>query len=178
MITSVALPYQVYHETQSILMVGLLSFVQLVPLILTALLGGALADHYNRQTLMIIAESSLAIGCLSFALNAALSTPHIWIIFLTSAYMSVFGGLYWPAVGGITQQIVGKNNFSSVGALSNFMYNFCMIVGPTIGGLVIANFGLVTTYLLDFISFIISLIALSRLKNIGRPVNNSSKILA
>lgn len=159
-------------------MVGLLSLTQLIPLVITALLGGALADHYNRRKLMIIAEFFLAIGCLSFALNAILSTSHIWLIFLTSAYMSVFSGLHWPAVGGITQQIVNKKDFASVGALSSFMYSSCMIAGPTIGGLIIAHFGLVTTYLVDFTSFIVSLGALSMLRSIERPVNDSIRTSA
>ncbi len=159
-------------------MVGLLSLAQLIPLVLTALLGGALADHYNRRTLMIIAEISLAIGCLLFALNAMLPTPRIWIIFLTSAYMSVFIGLHWPAVGGLIQQIVDKDDFSSVGALSSFMYSSGMIAGPTIGGLIIAHFGLVTTYFIDFSSFIVSLAALSQLRNIRRAANDSKKISA
>lgn len=49
MITSVALPYQIYHVTHSTLMVGLLSLAQLLPLLITALIGGVFADRYNRR---------------------------------------------------------------------------------------------------------------------------------
>src|SRR5579862_1405500 len=71
MITSVALPYQIYHESNSTLMVGLLSLAQLFPLLVTALLGGVLADRHHRRLLLLIAESSLAVGCLLLAINAA-----------------------------------------------------------------------------------------------------------
>src|SRR3990167_9275516 len=79
MITSVALPYQIYMETHSILMVGLLSLVQLVPLLFTALLGGVFADRYHRRKLLLISEFAMAMGSLALALNASLATPHIWL---------------------------------------------------------------------------------------------------
>src|SRR6476620_7201067 len=70
MITSVALPYQIYHLTQSTLMVGLLSLFQLLPLLVTALLGGVFADRYHRRMMLLIAESLMAIGCLLLAWNS------------------------------------------------------------------------------------------------------------
>src|SRR5690242_756577 len=76
MITSVALPYQIYHLTHSTLIIGLLSLAQLLPLLITALLGGVLADKHHRRKLLLIAESLLALGCLLLAINAALVTPH------------------------------------------------------------------------------------------------------
>lgn len=61
MIKTVAVPYQIYHISRSTLMVGLLSLVQLIPLLFTAFYGGALADQYNRRNIIIIAEIFLAI---------------------------------------------------------------------------------------------------------------------
>jgi MFS family permease len=69
MITSVAIPYQIYHQTHSVLMVGLLSLSQLLPVILTALIGGVLADRNHRKHLLIISESLLALGCLALMFN-------------------------------------------------------------------------------------------------------------
>src|SRR6187200_182320 len=70
MITGVALPYQIYTQTHSTLMVGLLSLVQLLPLLVTALVGGVFADRYHRRMLLLISESVLAIGSLLLAWNA------------------------------------------------------------------------------------------------------------
>lgn len=169
MITSVALPYQIYHETQSTLMIGLISFFQLLPLLFTALIGGVIADRHHRRMLLLITESLLALGCLMLAVNTAFAPPHIGIIFLAAAAMSAVTGLHRPALDSIVQQMVAKDDFHTVSRLSTFAYSTCMISGPAIGGLTIAHFGLVTTYMLDFTTFLVSLIALMMIRDVPKP---------
>lgn len=169
MITAVALPYQIYHETQSTLMVGLLSLCQLLPLLLTALLGGVLADRHHRRTLLIITEILLALGCLLLAWNAFATTPSITIIFVVAIIMSAVNGLHRPALDSMTQQVVAKEDFHTISGLSTFKFSACMIGGPAVGGLLIASFGLTITFILDFISFLISLFALLMMAHIPKP---------
>ncbi len=169
MITSVALPYQIYHETHSTLMVGLLGFFQLLPLLVTALIGGVFADRYHRRLLLMMTETALSIGCLILAWNASLAMPHIWVIFLVASLMSGINGLHRPAIESMTQQLVHKNDYTSVGALVTFKFSLCMIVGPAIGGLIIAHYGVRVTFLVDFASFFISLIALLLMTHIPKP---------
>lgn len=169
MITSVALPYQIYHETHSTMMVGLLSFAQLVPILFTALIGGVFADRYHRRALLLIAETVLAIGCIILAWNATLASPYIWLIFITAAVMSAFNGLHRPALESMVQQIVAKKDYPIVGGLSTFKYSVCAIGGPAVGGLIIASFGVITTYIVDMMSFVISLLALVLMTHIPKP---------
>src|ERR1700726_1705471 len=84
MITSVALPYQIYTITHSTLMVGLLSLFQLLPLLFTALIGGVFADRFHRRLLLLLSESLLPIGCILLAFNAHPTLPHIWVIFVVA----------------------------------------------------------------------------------------------
>ena len=169
MIVSVALPYQIYTETHSTLMVGLLSLVQLLPLLVTALIGGVFADRYHRRMLLLISEVVLALGSLLLAMNAGLSQPHIWMLFLVSAFMSGFTGLHRPALNSMVQQLVDKKDMSTVSALVSLQGSVCMIAGPAVGGLIIANLGIVATYLADFFSFIISLMAILALPSLPKP---------
>ncbi len=169
MIAGVAFPYQIYHETHSILLVGLLGFFQLLPLLFTALIGGVFADRYHRRRLLLITESVLAMGCLVLAWNATLPMPHIWVIFLIATMMSAVTGLHRPALDSMTQQLVEKRDLVTVGALATFKFSLCMIVGPAIGGLIIAHFGVVMTFLFDFASFFVSLIALLLMTHIPKP---------
>ncbi|WP_298627199.1 MFS transporter [uncultured Legionella sp.] len=172
MITFVALPYQIYHLTQSTLVVGLLSFTQLIPLLVTALVGGVFADRYNRRALLIISEILLAVGCCFLALNSYLNTPSIITIFIVSSLMSAITGLHRPAFDSITQQIVKPEDYKNVGALGSFKFSFCMIVGPAIAGLIIAQYGIVITYLIDFATFFISIINLSLMHHIPKPIKH------
>jgi MFS family permease len=160
MITSVALPYQIYHLTQSTLMVGLLSFSQLIPLLFTALMGGVLADRYPRRPLLLISEVLLSLGCLTLMMNTLLPEPHIWLLFVTATLMSAITGLHRPALDSAIQQIVDKKDLSEMSALTSFKYSVCMIGGSALAGLILAYFGLTFTYLMDFLTFVISLICL------------------
>jgi len=169
MITSVALPYQIYTETHSTLMVGLLSLVQLLPVLVTALIGGVFADRYHRRMLLLVSEAALGVGCLLLAVNAALPEPHIWILFVVAALMAAFNGLHRPALESMVQQIVAREDLPSVSSLASLKGNTAMIGGPAIGGVLIASTGLVTTYLVDFLSFAISLLALASMRNIPKP---------
>lgn len=169
MITGVALPYQIYTQTHSTLMVGLLSLVQLLPLLFTALIGGVFADRYHRRMLLLTAESILAIGSLLLAWNASLAAPHIWVMFVVSSTMSAFNGLHRPALESMVQQIVPKEDYAAVSSLATFKGSVTMVGGPAIGGLLIANFGLVTTYMVDVASFVISLTALLMMTHIPKP---------
>ena len=160
MITSVALPYQIYHETHSTLMVGLLSLVQLLPLLFTALLGGVFADRYHRLMLLLSSELILCLRSLVLMLYAYSASPSVGILFVTSAIMSAFNGLHRPALESIVQQLVPKHDYPAVAALSTFKFSLCMIAGPALGGLLIASAGLVLTYFADVLSFVMSLTAL------------------
>lgn len=175
MITSVALPYQIYHETHSTLMVGLLSLAQLLPLLITALVGGAIADRYHRKLLLIFSELFLASGCLMLAWNASLNTPHLIILFFTSAAMSAVTGLHRPALDSITQQIVNKEDYSLVGALNTFKFSVGSVAGPALGGLIIAHFGLISTFFVDFSTFTISLICLLLMTHIPKPTKEKDQ---
>lgn len=170
MITGVALPWQVYQLTHSSLMVGLLSLVQLLPLLFTALLGGVFADRYNRRKLVILSECILMAGCAALVFNAHQPNPDLIIIYIVSAIMSAITGLHRPAFESMTQQLVNPENYKAVGALASFKFGFCMIAGPAIGGLLIAHFGVVLTYIIDLFTFLISLITLSVMTPLKQPV--------
>jgi MFS family permease len=157
MITSVALPYQIYQLTHSTLMVGLISLFQLLPLLVTALLGGVFADRYHRRMMLIIAESLLGLSCLGLAYNAALAAPHVWLIFIVAPFMSALTGLHRPSMDSIKQEIVAKEDFPMVGTLATFMYSITMIGGPAAGGLIISHYGIVATFVIDFLTYLFAL---------------------
>lgn len=169
MVTSVALPYQIYQRTHSTLMVGLLSLCQLLPLLVTALIGGVFADRYHRRALLVISESLLAIGCLCLVWNASVPDAPIALLFIIASVMSGITGLHRPALDSLVQQIVRKEDFSTVGSVGMFKATFCMIAGPAIGGLILASAGLVVTYFIDFLTFLISLLAILRMGSLPKP---------
>ncbi len=80
--TRVAVAFQVYELTGSTLMVGLLGLVTMVPLFFGSLLGGAVADHFERRRVILLTQLGGLLCALALALNAAAPNPQTWVIFV------------------------------------------------------------------------------------------------
>jgi len=166
MITSVALPFQIYKITHSTMMVGLLSMSQLLPLLFTALFGGVLADRCNRRLMLLVCELLLTIACCVLVYSAIIKTHSIFPLFIIAVTMSAITGLHRPAFDSLIQQIITPVEYKPAAALKGFAISFCMIAGPALAGLIIAQWGMVVTYSIDLLTFFISVFFLTLLKNI------------
>src|SRR4051794_32362565 len=80
-LTMVAVPLQVFEQTHSSLQVGLVSLGQMVPLILGSLVGGAVADAYDRRRLLLLTQVLLGGTSALLAFNAVLARPHVWPLY-------------------------------------------------------------------------------------------------
>lgn len=174
MITMVVLPYQVYQSTHSTMMVGMLSFVQLLPLLFTALLGGVLADRYPRRRLLLVSEGLLALGCGLLVWNAWQPVPSMPAVFVVASIMSAITGLHRPAFDGAIQQLVQGEDYKTVGALHTFEYSFCMIIGPSMAGFIVAKFGVAFTYGIDLLTYLGSITALVLLRELPIPTSQAA----
>ncbi|MBA2404766.1 MAG: MFS transporter [Bdellovibrionales bacterium] len=166
MITYVAIPFQMYEITGSTFQVGLLGIVQLIPLIISGFYGGALADSFDRRKLVIVTEIAAGVGNLllmGFALSGSKST---WVLYVLSGLMAIFRGLERPALEALTQQLIKKEEIPKVSSLQSFKTTAGMIMGPAVGGILIASFGIVATYVVDFLTYVVSIYCLLQLKNV------------
>jgi MFS family permease len=164
MITYVAVPYQLYKLTGSSLAVGLLGTVQLVPLLLSALWGGAYADAMDRRRLLIGAELLLTLVSLALAVNAMLPHPSVAAIFILAGLSSAIAGFHRPTLEAMSPRLVDRDELPATAALSALRSILGAVAGPAVGGICIAHFGMGATYLLDVATFLISLIALAAMK--------------
>ncbi len=169
MISAVALPYQIYQLTHSTIWVGLLSLVQLFPILFTALIGGVLADKNERKPLIVTAEMLMVIGLLGLAANTHVWTLQIPALFVLAFTTSGLTGLHRPALEGLMQQIVPRDCFMAYGAMRTFTYSSCMIGAPAVAAWLILHTGLMSTYLLDAASFILSIGTLLMIKRYPKP---------
>jgi MFS family permease len=159
-VTVVAAPYQVYLITRSSLWVGLLGLAQVVPLIGGSLVGGALADAHDRRRVLMLAQVLLGAASLGLAVNAALSHPQVWIIFVLTTLQAAFSGLDRPTRSAATPALVGPMNLPAALALNQLVLQLSIVVGPAIGGLLIAKVSIASAYLVDALSFGVAFVAL------------------
>ena len=169
MITYVALPYQAYRLSGSSLVVGLLGLAELVPLLLAAFVGGALADAVDRRRMTQVTEVSFAAASLVLVGNALLPHPQLWLLFVMSALLSTLDGLQRPSLDALVPRLVERDELVAAGALSSFRFTVGMIAGPAAGGVLIATAGLPATYLVDTATFVVSLATLQRMRAVPPP---------
>ena len=165
MVTYVALPYQMYRLTGSSFSVGLLGLVELVPLLATAFIGGAIADAVDRRRIAIATDVALAAGsgALAVVASTGASAP---VLYLIAAWMAAVTGLQRPAIESLVPRLVEKHELPAVASLAIVRGSVGMIAGPAIGGVLIASAGLTVTYLTDVASYAASLVCLS----LSRPM--------
>ena len=168
-ITYVAFPFQAYEISHSSLVVGLLGAVELVPLLGSALVGGAIADAIDRRRMMQITELAFASASAALLVNALLPEPRLWVIFVLAAVMAMLDGLQRPSLEALTPRLVERDEMAAAGALSSFRMTIGMVAGPAIAGVLIATVGLAATYGVDVATFIVSLIALRMMRAVPPP---------
>lgn len=166
MMTYVALPYHMYQLTKSTAAVGMIGMTQLVPLVLTGLVGGTLADRLDRRRLIVYAELGLMLVSILLAAFAYWGGTRHLILYVASGAMAALNGIHRPSLESLTPRLVDREEIPAMSALSSLRASLGMIGGPALGGVIIASFGLQTAYIVDVVSFFVSLIALASLRDL------------
>jgi MFS family permease len=159
-ITIVAIPYQVYQETGSTLLVGLLGIAALVPLLTVPLYAGSVADAVDRRRLLLYSDVALALVSLVLVGNALLDDPSVPLLFIAQAASTAAYGFQRPARNALTPRLVRDDQLTAAIAVEDVVFNLARVGGPALAGFLIAAFGLTAAYLVDVGTFAASLTAI------------------
>jgi MFS family permease len=160
-ITFVAVPFQVYVETRSTAMVGLLALAEAVPLVVFPIVGGAIADAVERRRLLMVAHALTATLSVVLAVNAFLPEPKVWILFAFSFLWASAYSLYSPALRAWPARLLTPDLYTSALALEVVYYQSAALTGPVLAGVLIATFGVQYAYILDAVSYLAVIVALA-----------------
>jgi len=163
-VTLVAIPVQMYDLTGSTVAVGLVGAAQLVPILALALLGGALADAFDRRRLMAIAELGSLTVAAALTVNALLPDPQLWLLYVASALLAAFMAILRPPLDALVPRLVERRELAAASALYGAVRNASSLGGPALAGALIATAGFGATYGVDALSFLVSLVALWRMR--------------
>jgi MFS family permease len=171
MITVVAFPYQVYLLTHSVLLVGVLGVLEFAVILLFAMLGGALADAADRRSMVLLTEAGL-MGCsLILAGNAALANPQVWVLFAITAVWGGLDAVQRPSLDAMLPRLVNRDELAAAAALNNMRSTLGQILGPALGGVLLAPIGLPLTYMVDVATFVVGLACLWLMRAVPPPVD-------
>jgi MFS family permease len=149
MVTYVAIPYQLYDITGSNFVVGAVGLVELVPLIVFGLYGGALADHMDRRTLLVWTGVAQVVFTGVLVVNAFLAEPQVWLIFVVAGFLSAAQSLQRPSREALIPRTVAHDQLPAAVALSTAGIQVGMLAGPAVGGVLLHAAGTGWCFLVD-----------------------------
>lgn len=153
-ITYVAIPYQVYALTDSNLAVGVVGIVELVPLIVFGLWGGALADHVDRRRLLIGTGLAQAVFTAALAVNAFRDEPSVAAIFVIAALLVSASALQRPSREALLPRVVAHEELPAASALTSLGMHLGALIGPATGGLLAVSVGVGWCFAVDVVGLL------------------------
>ena len=168
-VTLVALPFQIYVLTSSSFLVGLLGLVELVPLVVVALLGGTLADRMDRRRLLLVSQVVQAGASLCLVIGAAAGSPPVGVLYLIAAVASGASAVDRPTRAAMVPALVGPERLRSAISFNYGLVQVAMVVGPAMGGIIIAAGGLTWAYAVDVATFLAMIAAAWAIASPPRP---------
>lgn len=162
-VTAVAVPVQVYDMTGSSFWVGVLGFVNLVPLIVFGLWGGAVADHMDRRRLLFLSSCIMWAATLLLLAQALLGIGSLALIMAVVAVQATGFAVASPTRSAIIPRLIDRPLVPAANTLTFTASQFGMLAGPLFAGLLLARWNYAAAYALDAVLFSVVLYAALRL---------------
>ena len=148
MMTYVAVPLQLYRLTGSNFAVGAMGLVELGPMVVCGLYGGALADHYERRRILVVAALAQVLLTAGLLVNT-LAGPRLWALYALGGLLSAVQALQRPSAEALLPRLVQRHEIPAAVALSGLGVQTGMLAGPALGGLLAAGPGAQWCYAVD-----------------------------
>jgi MFS family permease len=142
----------VYVETRSPFLTGLLGLVELGPLVALSLFGGALADRIDRRRLLLLCQVALVAVAATLAAASFAGHPPLWLLYVLAAASAGSAAVERVTRAAIVPNVVRPEQLRSALAFTFGLYQLTAVVGPALGGVVIAGFGPAGAYTADAVS--------------------------
>ncbi|KAA0230124.1 MFS transporter [candidate division KSB1 bacterium] len=166
----------VYELTRSAVWLGLVSFLGTLPLSLFALVGGSVADRVNRRRLILATYTATMLIAALFAALIWLHAIEIHLVALLVFLSGLVNAFDIPARQALLVDLVGKEDLASGIALNSAMFNAARLLGPALGGLVVAGFGTAWCMMANALSFLAGIFALLIIRMHTRGDNDEAHL--
>jgi MFS family permease len=171
----IAMSWLVYRMTHSAFLLGVVGFLGQIPAFLVSPFAGVLIDRWNRHHILLGTQSLAMIQAFILALLTLKGTIAIWHIITLALFLGFVNAFDMPTRQAFVVELVetGEDLGNAI-ALNSFMFNGARLLGPSIGGLLIALLGEGICFLLNAISFIAVIAALLAMKMTKRQIRSKS----
>jgi len=150
---NVVLGAYAYKVTGSPIFVSMLGFAQLIPLLLLSIVGGTLADIFDRRKLLIIVSIEQTIFALAIAWIATSADPSRLGLFACTLMIGIGQAVYAPTFGSLVPQLVDKKDMAGAVSLNSVNMNLSRVIGPAIGSAIYHAYGISWVFIGNAISY-------------------------
>jgi MFS family permease len=161
---SIAQGWLMHRLTSSASMLGLLGFMQFIPVLLFGLFAGVVVDHVDKRRLLMVTQSLLATQAIVLALLASLHAVQPWMVLALAFFYGCANTFDMPARQAFVIEMVGREDLANGIALNSAAFNAARIVGPAIGGLLLAGIGESGCFWLNAVSFLAVIAGLAMIR--------------
>ncbi|MFF0730857.1 MFS transporter [Streptomyces chartreusis] len=162
-LTAVAVPKQIYDITGSSAWVGAASLAGLLPLVVFALWGGAIADSMDRRKLLLVTNTGIAVTSLLFWVQAVTGMESVAALMVLLAVQQAFWGINSPARNASIARLVPADELPAANALGSTVMQTGQVMGPLLAGVLIPVIGLAELYLIDALALCVTVWAVFKL---------------
>jgi MFS transporter, DHA3 family, macrolide efflux protein len=132
-----ALVWWLARETDSATVLATAALMAYVPMVFLSPFAGALVDRWNRRSVMILADSSIALATVALAILFATGHAHIPYVYGLMFIRAVGGAFHWPAMQAATTLMVPEQHLARVAGLNQSLHGMAMLLSPLLGALLI-----------------------------------------
>ena len=163
-VETVAVGVFVYQRTDSAFLVAMMTMLRLLPMGLFGAFLGAIAERMERRTTLVIVVASMVVTSVTLAALAHLHVLEVWHL----AVASFINGIGWATDNPVRRvmigEVVGSAQMSTAMSVDVGANNASRMIGPTVGGLLLASFGIAGVFTLSVVLYAIALIAACRVR--------------
>ena len=144
-----ALVWWITETTELASTLAFASIVAMLPQVLLGPFAGALVDRWNRKTVMMVADSFIALVVVVLAFLYGTGAVRLWHIFLAMFTRSLGGAFQWPAMQATTTMMVDRESLSRVAGMNQSLMGLVAIVAPPLGAFLMQVIPIQTILLID-----------------------------
>src|SRR5215469_515982 len=177
---SIGQAWLVLEITHSAWLLGVVGALQFLPVLLLSLFGGVLADRFPKRRVLLFTQSFAMVQAVVLWILVASGHIQVWEVLVLALLLGFTNSFDMPTRQAFVVEMVGREDLPNAIALNSSIFNMARVVGPGLGGLIIAFFGIAPLFFLNAISFVpvligLALIRMSELHALAKHVTKSGQ---
>jgi MFS family permease len=161
---SIGQAWLVLELTHSAWLLGVVGALQFLPVMLLSLFGGVLADRLPKRKVLLFTQSFAMLQATLLWILVASGHVQVWEVLVLASLLGLTNSIDMPTRQAFVAEMVGREDLPNAIALNSSLFNMARVVGPGLGGLIIAWLGVAPLFLLNSISFIAVIIGLALIR--------------